>query len=674
MMSLKSHKNGKFLSRGKELMKMNELNRKNSPLKTLSKVAASVAIALAATSTQAVEFETDNFDISFDSTFSLGASWRVEDRDNNLVGRANLYPLQNNGIPIAATYASCTANPNCILPQGAWSNNSDDGNLNYDKGDMFSNVIKGLHEFDMRHKDGDYGLFARALWYYDREIMDGTTRFKDLDGFPAGAWAVGGNTARTEQGYDAEILDFYAWATWDVGEASTLQVRLGEQVVSWGESTFIQHSLNEANAVNLRTLRNPGAELKEALIPSGMLWASIDLTESLSLEGFYQYEWEPVKVDEPGTYFATRDFLGFTGQDVHLGFAQIPEGTPGTVAVREPTRDADDQGQYGLKLAYFTEGGTEFGFYYMNYHNRRPIISAYSADLTGTVRGFLEYPEDIQMGGISFNTATDNGWSIAGEVSYRKDEPLQVDDAELLFATLEPLDGLSAPGPVSRGTSQVANITTFGTEISGYRLLDTVQAQATFTKLLGSLWGSDQTVFLVEVGANQIIDMPSQDELRFEAEGTFRSGNSARINDFNGNGIGDGFWSAAYLPGQTSPCGFTNPADGTRVFTECEGLETNAFADEFSWGYRAAMRWNYDNALWGGNLAPRIVFQHDVSGNTPAPIANFLEGRKALSLGVSWDYQSTWKVDFGYNRFFGNESANLIHDRDYVSLAVSYSI
>ncbi len=660
---------------------MNELNKKNSPLKALSKVAAGVALALSATSIQAVEFETDNFEISFDSTFSAGASWRVGERDNNLIGKANLFPRLNGGAPIAAVYA-CNTNPTSPfcqglpagqnVPLGAWSNNSDDGNLNYDKGDLFSNVYKGLHEFDMRHKDGEFGIFARALWFYDAEIMDGTTRFKDLDATPRGAYAAGENTAKTEQGRDAEILDFYAWATWDIGEASTLQVRLGEQVVSWGESTFIQHSLNEANAVNLRTLRNPGAELKEALIPSGMLWASLDLTESLSMEAFYQYEWEPVRVDEPGTYFATRDFLGFTGQDVHLGFAQIPEGTPGTVAVRRETRNADDQGQYGLKLAYFTEGGTEWGFYYMNYHNRRPIISGVSADTTGTVSGFLEYPEDIQMGGLSFNTATDNGWSIGGEISYRFDEPLQVDDAELLFALLEPLDGLSAPGPVLRGTSQVANITTFNTEVSGYRLLDTIQAQATFTNLLGSVWGSDQTVFLVEVGLNQIQDMPSQDELRFEAEGTFRSGNAARVWDGNGNGIGEGFFVAT---GNTaSPCGFTNPSNGQRVYTECEGLETNSFADDFSWGYRMAMRWNYENALFGGNLAPRVVFQHDVSGNTPAPISNFLEGRKALAVGMSWDYLSTWKVDFNYNRFFGNESANLIHDRDYVSLAVSYSI
>ncbi len=632
------------------------MNR-NKPLMTLSKIAAGVSLAVAASASNAVGWESENFDYSFDSTISVGASMRVEERDRNLVGKANLYQIET-GMPVTSLYGSG------IVPDGAWSNNSDDGNLNFDKGDFFSQVIKGTHEFDMRHKDGDYGFFARGLWYYDRVLMDKELRFRDLDTYPEGAYAAGETTARKEQGYDARMLDVYAWANFEVGDYSILQVRLGEQVVSWGESTFIQHSLSEANAVDLRTLRNPGAELKEAFIPSSMLWASIDLSESWSAQAFYQFEWEPVRTDEPGTYFATRDFLGLKGSEVHLGFAQFPEGQPGTVAIRRDTREADDNGQYGMKLGYFTEGGTEWGFYYMNYHNRRPIISANAADNTGTVYGFLEYPEDIQMGGVSFNTATDSGLSIAGEMSYRKDEPLQVDDVELLFATLEPI------GQIPSGTSQVANGVGLGEEISGYRLHDTIQAQMTITNLLGSVWGSDQTVFLIEVGMNKILDMPEKSELRYEAEGTFRSGNPARGVDANGNGTVGGVFELA-PPGST-PCGFTNPANGQRVTTECEGT-TDGFADDFSWGYRIAMRWDYNDVFSGWNMQPRIVFQHDVKGNTPAPISNFLEDRQSVALGTSFDYQRRWKVDFAYNAFFGAEDKNLISDRDYVSLALSYS-
>ena len=636
------------------------MNR-NKPIMTLSKIAAGVSLAVAATASHAVNWESESFEYNLDSTISVGASMRVEERDRALVGKANLYQ-QETGMPVSSLYGSG------VVPDGAWSNNSDDGNLNFDKGDFFSQVVKGTHELDIRHKDGEYGLFARGLWYYDRVIMDGTMNFRDLDTYPDGAYAAGETTARKEQGYDARMLDVYAWSTWYPSDTSVVQARLGEQVVSWGESTFIQHSLSEANAVDLRTLRNPGAELKEAFIPSQMLWASAewigDAGNSWTLEGFYQFEWEPVRTDEPGTYFATRDFLGLKGSEVHLGFAQFPEGQPGTVAIRTDTRPADDDGQYGVKFGYFTEMGTEFGFYYMNYHNRRPIISANAADNSGTVYGFLEYPEDVQMAGMSFNTATDGGVSVAGEISYRIDEPLQVDDVELLFATLEPI------GQIPSGTSQVANGHGLGEEISGYRLHDTIQAQMTITNLLGSMWGSDQTVFLVEVGMNQIMDMPDESVLRYEAEGTFRSGNPARGVDANGNGIVGGVFELA-PPGST-PCGFTNPSNGQRVTTECEGNSTG-FADDFSWGYRVAMRWDYSDVFSGWNMKPRVVFQHDVKGNTPAPISNFLEDRKSVALGTSFEYQRRWKVDFAYNAFFGAGKQNLIADRDYVSLALSYS-
>ena len=75
----------------------------------------------------------------------------------------------------------------------------------------------------------------------------------------------------------------------------------------------------------------------------------------------------------------------------------------------------------------------------------------------------------------------------------------------------------------------------------------------TITNLLGSVWGSDQTVFLIEVGMNKILDMPEKSELRYEAEGTFRSGNPARGVDANGNGTVGGVFELA-PPGST-PCG-----------------------------------------------------------------------------------------------------------------------
>src|SRR5690606_34789589 len=61
-----------------------------------------------------------------------------------------------------------------------------------------------------------------------------------------------------------------------------------------------------------------------------------------------------------------------------------------------------------------------------------------SAAQTG--RYFVEYPDKIDMLGASFNTSIGStGISWQGDISYKMDVPLQVDDVELLFAALSSL-------------------------------------------------------------------------------------------------------------------------------------------------------------------------------------------------------------------------------------------
>lgn len=598
-------------------------------LHKLTAVASGVLLTLAAAQpAKAVDISSGNWEGSFDSTFTVGAGWRMEERDDAKVGIAN-----------GGT---------------AWSNNNDDGNLNFDKGDTFSKAIKGLHELDLRHADG-YGLFMRGIWLYDVELMDESREFRELS-----------DPALDRQGKDARLLDTYIYMGGDLFE-KPFQVRIGEQVINWGESTLIQHSISEANALDLAKLRVPGSELKEAFIPAKAIWGSYQLTDSIGVEAYAQFEWEPVVFDSPGTFLSTQDFIGDTEVEggscdgtngvVHLLFGQVPESTYATQACRIDDRDPADHGQFGVKFSWLSEtlGDTEFGLYYLNYHNKRPVISAYAHN-GSRVEGFLEYPEDIKLYGLSFNTSTDGGWSIAGEVSMRKDEPLQIDDVELLFATLEPV------GIIPFGTSQIPGGALQGEEISGYRLFDTYQAQVTFTKLFGSFMGADQFVFLTEIGGNWIPDLPNQDELRFEVAGTSRSGNPGRA----GNGM--------FTPWTGTGCRQAIPGTSPIQFGQCEGVEQNEFATDSSWGYRLVTRWEYNDAFWGVNVTPRLVFQHDVSGYTPAPISNFMEDRMAATIGVTFDYLQKWRWDIGYSSFFGNDDQDPLSDRDFISAYLSYSI
>ncbi len=107
------------------------------------------------------------------------------------------------------------------------------------------------------------------------------------------------------------------------------------------------------------------------------------------------------RLDPTGFYWSTNDFAGKSGDKVVLGFGDWSDlGTSwqGAVLPYEVTddrfmmvpRDGDnkpsDDGQYGLAMRVYAPGlnDTEFGFYFINYHSRLPVLSG----ITGTQTGF----------------------------------------------------------------------------------------------------------------------------------------------------------------------------------------------------------------------------------------------------------------------------------------------
>ncbi len=668
---------------------------------------AAAIISLAATNVSAAKFQLGNFDISFDSTFSLGTSIRVEDRDwDTLIGKSNNL---NNGFDFSNYNAAFNPNPtNTVIWQGAggYSNNVDNGNLNFDAGDAFSTVFKGSHELDIRYDN--VGLFVRGMYYYDFEMMDNDRPWTN---------PISGNQsspcrdseAKTLACRDIRLLDAFVYGDFELGDMP-FSVRVGDQVISWGESTLIAHGISELNPVDVARLRAPGAELKEAFIPFGAIWMSLGVTDTFNVEAFYQYRWEQTLLPVPGSYFSTNDFAGEGGQynNVQLGFSGNPDidadtliaglnqigelarsGNPAAaqaylayptkITLRAPGDYAEiqpkDGGQYGLRLTWYLPemNDTELSFYYMNYHSRRPLFSGATADFSAATIGAdlgylatntitmdnlydnlgafsqvkLAYPEDIKLYAMSFNTAIGTT-SVAGEVSYRQDEPLQIDDVELLFAAMpqqlanaglrSDLDGISQMVDPSTGQPYGP-----GVQADGFILTDTLQAQVTLTQLFGPTLGADQFVGLLEVGGISIQDMPDPSVLRLNSPGNSRNGG---------------------IEGK----------EGLELGIQ-NGRETNPFPDDFAWGYRILAKLEYNNVFAGVNVFPRAVFSHDVSGTTPDPLFLFVEDRKSLSLGVDFDYQSRWSANFSYNSFWGGTgSANALSDRDYVSFSIKYSI
>lgn len=672
---------------------------------------AAAMLSLAATNVSAAKFQLGNFDISFDSTFSLGSSIRVENRDwSTQIGKSNNL---NNGLDFSNYHAALNANPiNKIIWQGegGYSNNVDNGNLNFDPGQAFSTILKGSHDLEIRYNN--IGLFVRGMYFYDFEMMDNDRAWSNpLTGVKNNPCRDG--EARDQVCRDIRLLDAFVYGDFDIGEMP-LSVRVGQQVISWGESTLISHGISELNPVDIARLRAPGAELKEAFIPVGAVWGSLGVTDTFNIEAFYQYSWEKTILPAPGSYFSTNDFAGDGGQynNVSLGFsgnpdmdldfmlgglnevgammrsgdpalqaaaAQIYLAYPTKVTLRSPGTSAElepkNGGQYGLRLSWYLQelNDTELSLYYMNYHSRRPLFSGITADFSAQSIGHdlaylaantateqniysnlsafsqvkLAYPEDIKAYALSFNTSVGTT-AVAGEITYRQDEPLQIDDVELLFTAMPQQLANAGLRPDLDGISQIVNPATGdpygpGVQADGFIFSDTVQAQVTLTQLFGPTLGASQFVALLEVGGVNINNMPDPNVLRLNGPGTARNGGVAG-------------------------------KEGLELGLQ-NGVETNPFPDAFSWGYRAVVKLDYNNVFAGINVSPRAVFSHDVSGTTPDPLFLFVEDRKSLSLGVDFDYQSRWSANFTYNAFWGGKgSANAIADRDYISFNIKYSI
>jgi hypothetical protein len=636
---------------------------------------AAASLGLVISPATAFQFGQGEFKGSLDSTLSFGGLYRLKNPSPEYYGTSNNF----NGVP---------GRQNSV--------NTDDGNLNYGKG-WVSELVKGSHDLELRYKN--YGALVRGYWFKDFKADD--TRRTPLS-----------DQAKDRVVEGAELLDLFASAKFEVAGGMPFDLRIGRQVLSLGESTFIPNGINIVNAVDLSKLRVPGAELKEAFLPVNMVKASIGLSPNVTVEPFYLLEFRRNELEPAGTYFSTNDFASRGGSTVWLGFGSIADqNSPLGAIFRERDREGSNYGQYGVatRVLLPAVNNTELGLYYARYNSRSPVISArtptvaVNTDLTGPltaafIRGgvpaaqagpqaaaifqlivrstlapqtltpveiatlqsapvqaaiagarqialltaaasgryFTEYPEGLNMFGASFNTSLGKtGISWQGEASLKNDVPLQVDDVELLFAALSSL------APQFGANNQIGNfLGQFNREISGFRRHRVWTAQTTLTKVFGPTLGSQQFTLLGEVGGVWA-NLPAKSTLRYDGPGTFTAGNQASMN-------GAGFPTFPATP-------------------------SSAFADKFSWGYQILGRLDYNNIFPNVNMQPTLAFTHDVDGNTPLPLGNFVKDRKSINVSVEFTYRNSWSLELRYVNFFGAGRFNLLGDRDYFATTVKYS-
>ena len=636
-----------------------------------------VALALLlASPAGALSWGKGELSFTWDTTISWGAQYRLDEAD------PALYGIANGG--------------------EAYSVNGDDGNLNYDTG-IFSNVLKVTTEMDLRGKSA--GAFVRFRAFYDHENEEGDRLRTPLS-----------EEALKRVGSRADFLDAFVWKKFDMG-GKPAEIRFGEQVLNWGESTFIQGGINAINPIDVSAIRVPGAELRDALLPEGMVTFNLGLSTNASIELFYLYDWGRTRIDPTGSYWSTNDFAGRGGETVFLGFGDSSDmatfplsdrlflGVP-----READRFADEGGQYGAALRVFAPGmnDTEFGFYYMNYHSRLPTINGRTGTLAGAIKagGFVTAG---QTGAFVFlNTGAPNAAIAAATLAGINAGLTPVEATVIAQATV---------GTLLAGGNPASVINAFATDAFA-QTARYFLAYPEDIKLYGLSFNTTVGTWAWQGEISHRQDAPLQVddvELLFAALGAFNQGlalanqvgnffgqfdrevsgiRRTDVTQFNttltkilgptmgadqGVFLFEGALTQADLPSKDE-LRFEGPAtyvSGNPLLASAhpgKPIEpAERFADEQSWGYRLAGRLDYLNAMGGFNVSPRFAWQHDVEGISPGPGGNFIEGRTALTLGLGFNRQSTWEFDLAYTTFSGGGRYNLISDRDFVGANIKYS-
>lgn len=451
--------------------------------------------------------------------------------------------------------------------------------------------------------------------------------------------SAAGDTRRTPLSNDAKqiatrnftLLDAWVSKDFRLFDGRTTTVRLGNQVLSWGEDIFIIGGINQINAFDLRKLHTPGTQVKEILRPAPMLSLNTGISDTMSAEGYYQWHWNAFRFDPVGTFFSGADVVGAGQRAAYIPSSLLgaPPGTFGdngsaiqdgvNVLPFEETRRPPKGRQYGVALRFKPRGmDTEFALYAERYHDKLPFTTlftdpAYAAFNVASIGYYNEYGRDKNLFGGSFNTKV-GPVAVGGELSYRPRDSVAIDPSVPLAGPYSIFDPANADA-----NGRIA--------VRGF--VEEKKYQAHLTALYFTEVNSPLGALVKALGA---------------AEGTILG--ELAVTHYPKLRIGE----VPYLifPSYESPT-------------------------KTSWGYALEVDLSYPH-VWGSewNLTQVTVFTHDVKGISPNTLP-FVEGRRSLFVGMNFDQSSVWKLQLGYTAFFGGGLTNLLRDRDNVSMSLSYS-
>lgn len=349
----------------------------------LSVIGGAISLSLMAVPTaySANIYSSDELSIRLDNTVKYSAAYRLEDPSPKLTNTVVA------GLPLL-----------------------NDGDQNFNKG-LVSNRIDWLAELDVVYK-GRFGVRVSGAAWYDDMYNRGNDNTDDATvnttSVPAGEF---NDATRDLMGRDAEILDAFIFIRNDPYDSTPYSVRIGSHGLLYGESLFFGANgiANAQQPIDLiKLLSVPGSQFKEIIRPLNQISTQVQLTSSVSIGAYYQFEWEANRLPAAGSFLSDVDVVG----------AGAEWFVPGVIPVQGG--EARDSGQFGVQLRLRPDySDVEYGFYAAKYHDKGPQLYL---DVTNNVLNHL-YIEDVKTIGASFSSLFGD-MNIAGELSYRWDAPL----------------------------------------------------------------------------------------------------------------------------------------------------------------------------------------------------------------------------------------------------------
>lgn len=503
------------------------------------------------------------------------------------------------------------------------STNSDDGNLNYLKGDTFSRVAQGLLVLDLKHSGG-YGVSASAHAWYDDNLLHHDV----LQGNNPNSYLPG---PLSDHGFDPEarfdglrLLNAHAYGANATG-AGMLNWRVGlmqlERLTAFG----FTGGLRDLEVRNVPGSTRPGALREEGIIPVWAVTSRLDVNPTWRVEAFWQLAPEHSVANGCGTFLSSTDYAQPGCERVFYSskLTQAQNTARGIYFARaDDVTPAARPDQIGVASTYQIAAiNTRVTTFYAHYHSRDGYTSSLKGMGLGPASGgryAIEYPGSKNLLALSTTTKFAPAKLIwTNELSVTGRQPVQLNTSDLLAA------GLGAGSVLRSALAAAPDHALF----HGYQRFTVSQLQSGLRKAF-DLTGSKASGFIeAEASLKHVHGLPDVALLHF---------------------------------------GRPEVSDACDVVADCAG--NAGYVTSNAWSYRLRAGAELRNPLPGVlTLQPSVLFGHDVHGWSYDYA--FIQDRKTLRMAIDATLAggvfanvsviNTWDGQFNSRR-----------DRDYLTVSV----